>query len=170
MARVSMPSRVSMTTPVWPRTALKVPLILAGSATLTRAPRASAAGRGRWSADRAISWYRAQRRLVGAHYIPSNAINQLEMFQPDTYNPRRIDAELGMARNLGLNTVRVFLHDLLWVQGRHGFLRRHRLGSSGGDGYLNRRIASTPRRCAMLCYRSTAITRSSSASKARNAT
>jgi hypothetical protein len=106
------------------RTALKVPLILAGSATLTRAPRASAAGRGRWSADRANSWYRAQRRLVGANYIPSNAINQLEMFQPDTYDPRRIDAELGMARNLGLNTLRVFLHDLLWVQDRHGFLRR----------------------------------------------
>jgi len=44
--------------------------------------------------------------------------------QPDTYDPRRIDAELGMARNLGLNTLRVFLHDLLWVQDRHGFLRR----------------------------------------------
>jgi hypothetical protein len=106
------------------RTALKVPLILAGGAALARTPRASAAGRGRWSADRANSWYRAQHRLVGANYIPSNAINQLEMFQADTYDPRRIDAELGMARSLGLNTLRVFLHDLLWVQDRKGFLRR----------------------------------------------
>ena len=63
-------------------------------------------------------------RLVGANYIPSNAINQLEMFQQDTYEPRRIDAELGMARHLGFNTVRVFLHDLLWAQDRRGFHRR----------------------------------------------
>ena len=106
------------------RTALKVPLVLAGGASLTRTPRAAAAGPGRWSTDRANGWYRAQRRLVGANYIPANAINQLEMFQPDTYDPRRIHAELGMARKLGLNTMRVFLHDLLWVQDRHGFLRR----------------------------------------------
>jgi hypothetical protein len=106
------------------RTALKVPLMLAGGAALTPTSRASAAGRERWSVDRANSWYRAQRRLVGVNYIPSNAVNQLEMFQPDTYSPGRIDAELGMARQLGFNTVRVFLHDLLWAQDRHGFLRR----------------------------------------------
>ena len=83
------------------RTALKVPLVLAGGASLTRTPRASAAGRGRWSTDRADVWYRAQRRLVGANYIPANAINQLEMFQPETFDPRRIDPELGMGRRLG---------------------------------------------------------------------
>ena len=106
------------------RTALKLPVLLTGGATLTRTPRAAATGRERWSTDRANSWYRGQRRLVGANYIPANAINQLEMFQPGTYDPRRIDAELGLARSLGLNTLRVFLHDLLWAQDRHGFLRR----------------------------------------------
>ncbi|BDX35060.1 hypothetical protein TUM20985_56070 [Mycobacterium antarcticum] len=106
------------------RTALKVPLLLAGGAAVTRTPRAVAAGGGRWPADRAANWYRAQRWLVGANYIPSNAVNQLEMFQPGTYDPRRIDAELSMARRLGFNSVRVFLHDLLWTQDRRGFLRR----------------------------------------------
>jgi hypothetical protein len=106
------------------RTALKVPLLIAGGATFVPTPRAAAAGGMRWSTDRAFGWYRAQRRLVGVNYIPSNAVNQLEMFQPQTYDPRRIYAELGMARSLGLNTVRVFLHDLLWSQDRHGFLRR----------------------------------------------
>ncbi|MBJ7337020.1 cellulase family glycosylhydrolase [Mycolicibacterium sp.] len=106
------------------RTALKVPFVLAGGASIIPTPRAAAAGRGIWSADRAYSWYRAQRRPVGANYIPSNAINQLEMFQPDTYSPQRIHAELGMARRMGFNTIRVFLHDLLWTQDRHGFLRR----------------------------------------------
>ncbi len=43
------------------------------------------------------------------------------MFQPDTYDPRRIDTELSWARFHGLNTVRVFLHDLLWAQDHRGF-------------------------------------------------
>ena len=43
------------------------------------------------------------------------------MFQPDTYDPRRIDTELGWARSNGLNSVRVFLHDLLWAQDHRGF-------------------------------------------------
>ena len=106
------------------RTALKVPLMVAGGAALSTTPRANSARRERWSVERANSWYRAQRRLVGANYIPSNAVNQLEMFQPETYSPQRIDVELGMARQLGFNTMRVFLHDLLWAQDRHGFLRR----------------------------------------------
>ncbi len=58
------------------------------------------------------------------NYVTSNAINQLEMFQPDTFDPRRIDTELGWARSAGLNTIRVFLHDLLWVQDDRGFQGR----------------------------------------------
>src|SRR6202042_2992932 len=60
----------------------------------------------------------------GANFIPSTAINQLEMFQPGTYGPRRIDTELGWARLHGLNTVRVFLHDQLWAQDSRGFQTR----------------------------------------------
>lgn len=109
------------------RTVLKLPLLLAGGAALARAPRAAAeppraSGEAtRWSPDRANRWYQAQGWLVGANYIPSNAINQLEMFQSGTYDPRRIDTELGWARFHGLNTVRVFLHDLLWAQDHRAF-------------------------------------------------
>jgi hypothetical protein len=78
----------------------------------------------RWSVDRANAWYQAQGWLVGGNYITSTAINQLEMFQAGTFDPRRIDAELGAARWLGFNTVRVFLHDLLWVQDKQGFAGR----------------------------------------------
>lgn len=106
------------------RTALKLPLVLAAGAALARAPRAAAEEAGRWSPDRANSWYQAQGWLVGANYIPSNAINQLEMFQADTFDPRRIDTELGWARFYGLNTARVFLHDQLWAQDRRGFQSR----------------------------------------------
>jgi hypothetical protein len=105
------------------RTALKLPLLLAVSGALARMPRADAEP-GRWSVDRANGWYQAQGWLVGANYITSTAVNQLEMFQAGTYDPRRIDSELGFARLLGLNTVRVFLHDQLWAQDPRGFLNR----------------------------------------------
>ncbi|MEZ0352889.1 cellulase family glycosylhydrolase [Mycobacterium sp. pR1184] len=105
------------------RTALKLPLMLAAGAALTQAPRAFAEAT-RWSPDRANAWYRAQGWLVGANYIPSTAINQLEMFQPGTFDPQRIDGELGVARTLGFNTMRVFLHDQLWATDRQGFQSR----------------------------------------------
>src|SRR6516165_12320135 len=85
------------------RTALELALLVAVGAALARVPRASAEP-GRWSVDRASRWYQAQGWLVGANYITSNAINQLEMFQPGTYDPRRIDTELGWARSYGFNS------------------------------------------------------------------
>lgn len=105
------------------RAALKLPVVVAAGMALTSVPRASAE-LGRWSPDRAHRWHRAQGWLVGANFLPANAINQLEMFQPGTFDLRRIDTELRMAKFIGLNTVRVFLHDLLWVQDRPGFQRR----------------------------------------------
>ena len=105
------------------RTALKLPLLLAVGSAVARMPRAFAEP-GQWSVDRANSWYQAQGWLVGANYVTSTAVNQLEMFQPGTYDPRRIDSELGFARLLGFNTVRVFLHDQLWAQDPRGFLGR----------------------------------------------
>jgi hypothetical protein len=92
-------------------------------AALTRLPLASADAP-RWSADQANAWYQSQGWLVGANYITSTAINQLEMFQPGTYDPRRIDTELRLAQQIGFNTIRVYLHDLLWAQDRQGFLNR----------------------------------------------
>jgi len=112
------------------RTILKLPALLAGGTALARAPRAAAEPpnaspqASRWSPDRAHRWYRAQPWPVGANYITSNAVNQLEMFQADTYDPARIDTELGWARRGGFNTIRVFLHDLLWAQDAVGFQDR----------------------------------------------
>jgi Cellulase (glycosyl hydrolase family 5) len=79
---------------------------------------------GRWTAERANEWYAKQPWLVGANFIPSNAINQLEMFQEATFDPARNDKELGMAENIGMNTVRVFLQDQLWQQDPKGFVQR----------------------------------------------
>lgn len=106
------------------RTVVKLPLLMAAAGVLTQIPRAAAADSHRWSADRANRWYQAQDWPVGANYITSNAVNQLEMFQASTFDPARIDVELGWARAAGLNSVRVFLHDLLWAQDSEGFQYR----------------------------------------------
>ena len=78
----------------------------------------------RWKEKAADDWYAQQPWLVGSNYIPSYAINELEMWQADTFDPKRIDTELGWAESLGLNTMRVFLHDLLWQQDPEGFKKR----------------------------------------------
>jgi hypothetical protein len=78
----------------------------------------------RWTEKAANDWYAKQPWLVGANYVPGSAINELEMWQADTWDPQRIDKELGWAESLGMNTMRVFLHDLLWEQDSKGFIRR----------------------------------------------
>ena len=83
-----------------------------------------AEARDRWSADQAHAWYNGQPWLVGANYNPATAINQLDMWQADTFDPKTIDKELGWARSLGMNTMRVYLHNLLWEQDPEGFKRR----------------------------------------------
>jgi len=79
---------------------------------------------GRWSAEKAKQWYKAQPWLVGCNFTPSTAINQLEMWQADTFDAKTIDRELGWAADMGMNTIRVYLHDLLWTQDSKGFLDR----------------------------------------------
>ncbi len=78
----------------------------------------------RWTEQRANSWYAQQPWLVGSNYIPKSAINQLEMWQEATFDPVEIDKELGWAEGMGMNTMRVFLHDLLWQQDAAGFQKR----------------------------------------------
>ena len=78
----------------------------------------------RWSEQKANDWYAQQPWLVGSNYVPKSAINELEMWQADTFDPDQIDKELGWAEGLGMNTMRVFLHDLLWQQDSAGFQKR----------------------------------------------
>jgi hypothetical protein len=82
------------------------------------------AAQGRWDEARAWRWYNARPWLVGCNFIPSGAINQLEMWQADTFNPAEIDRELGWLAGIGMNSARVYLHDLPWKTDAGGFLTR----------------------------------------------
>lgn len=77
-----------------------------------------------WPAEKANAWQNQHPWLVGCNFSPSTAINQLEMWQADTFDPKTIDRELGWAESIGFTSVRVFLHDLLWQQDSKGFLKR----------------------------------------------
>ncbi len=78
----------------------------------------------RWKEARAWDWHKSRPWIVGCNFAPSTAINQLEMWQPETFDTETIDRELGWLTSLGMNSVRVFLHDLLWTQDAKGFLQR----------------------------------------------
>ena len=78
----------------------------------------------RWSEQKAQAWYAQQPWLIGSNYVPASAINQLEMWQEASFDPGEIDRELGWAEAIGMNTMRVFLHDLLWQQDAAGFRKR----------------------------------------------
>jgi hypothetical protein len=77
-----------------------------------------------WTAEEANAWQAKQGWLVGPNYTPATAINQLEMWQEDTFDPETIDKELGWAADLGMNTARVYLHDLPYEEDSTGFISR----------------------------------------------
>ena len=77
-----------------------------------------------WTKEEANAWYAKQAWLVGCDFLPSTAINQLEMWQAETFDTTTISRELGWAAAIGMNTVRVYLHDLLYQQDSVGFLQR----------------------------------------------
>jgi hypothetical protein len=74
----------------------------------------SATQAGRWTPERAWAWYQAQPWLVGCNFLPSTAVNDVEMWQKETFDAKTIDRELGWAQDLGFNTVRVFLNEAVW--------------------------------------------------------
>ncbi len=80
--------------------------------------------RERWTETEATAYMAKQPYPVGGNFLPASAINQLEMWQAATWDPKEIDRELGWAQGIGMTTMRVFLHDLLWEQDSKGLLTR----------------------------------------------
>ena len=79
---------------------------------------------GRWSEKKINKWYAKQPWLVGCNYYPATVINQIDMWQASTWDPKRIDLELGWAADMGMNTLRVYLHDMVWADDEQGLYQR----------------------------------------------
>lgn len=78
----------------------------------------------RWTEAQAKAWGDSLPWLRGANFNPSTAINQLEMWQSETFDPETIDRELGWAEDIGFNCMRVYLHHVAWEVDRAGFKKR----------------------------------------------
>jgi hypothetical protein len=84
----------------------------------------TAQGRPVWSRAQANQWYATKGWLRGCDFIPSTAVNQLEMWQAPTFDTATIDKELGWAASIGMNCMRVFLHHVAWQEDPAGFKER----------------------------------------------
>ena len=78
----------------------------------------------RWPPEKANAWYTAQPWLVGCNFLPSTAVNDVEMWQAESFDPATIQRELGWAHGLGFNTVRVFLNYVVWEADADGLKKR----------------------------------------------
>lgn len=94
-----------------------------GAAAMTLAA-TPAEARDMWTKPAANQWYEKQPWMVGANYNPRTAINQFEMWQADTFDPKTIDEELGWASGIGMNVMRVYLHNMLWEEDAAGLKQR----------------------------------------------
>ncbi len=79
---------------------------------------------GRWTQEKANTWYNQQDWPRGCNFNPSTSINQLEMWQAESFDPGTINRELGWAKNIGMNCMRVYLHHLAWEIDKAGFKNR----------------------------------------------
>ncbi len=99
-------------------------LLMAACCFLNNSPALAQKERAIWSKEKASEWYSKQGWVAGCNFIPSSAINQLEMWQKESFDPTTIDRELGFAEGIGLNSMRVFLHHLAWEIDPAGFKKR----------------------------------------------
>jgi hypothetical protein len=77
-----------------------------------------------WTPEKANEWYDKQKWIVGSDFIPSSAINQLEMWQAESFDTSAISRELGYAGGIGMNAMRVYLHHKAWEADKAGFIGR----------------------------------------------
>ena len=61
----------------------------------------------RWSETKARKWYKDRGWLLGCNYAPSTAVNQLEMWEEETFDPATIamSAKMGKTPSVALNSL-----------------------------------------------------------------
>jgi hypothetical protein len=79
---------------------------------------------GQWTKEMAWAWFEENGWRSGCNFQPSTAVNQLEMWQEETFDPVTIHRELGWAEDLGFTLLRVYLHSYAWKQDPGGFKER----------------------------------------------
>jgi len=78
----------------------------------------------RWDEQRIWTWYDSIGTMKGVNYIPRTAVNSVEMWMENSFDPETIDEELGWAKGVGYTCIRVQLQFVVWQQDQEGFLDR----------------------------------------------
>ena len=78
----------------------------------------------RWTTEQANAWWQAQPWPVGCNFLPSSAVNFLEMWRDESFDRETIARELGWAAGIGMNAVRTNVHYLVWAHDRDGLMAR----------------------------------------------
>lgn len=78
----------------------------------------------RWSEETACVWYEERPWLCGFNFLPSTAVNFIEMWQAASFDAETIERELGWARKIGFNTLRTNLPFDVWRADRDGLMQR----------------------------------------------
>ena len=78
----------------------------------------------RWTPSDAQAWWAARPWLCGFNFLPSSAVNFIEMWHRDSFDAATIERELGWAADLGFNAFRINLHYLVWKHDRSGLIER----------------------------------------------
>ena len=77
----------------------------------------------RWSMEKAKEWFARTPWQVGVNYVPSGAVNDVEMWMDGTFDPWLIGRETRLAARAGFNALRVFLSYTVWEREKELFLR-----------------------------------------------
>ncbi|MHC5056845.1 MAG: glycoside hydrolase 5 family protein [Planctomycetota bacterium] len=103
------------------------PLALILPASLLAAALHSPAAGGqsqRWAEEKAWDWYEKVAPVRGVNYVPSTAVNMLEWWQEESFDPETIGRELGWAHECGYNSVRCNLSFEVWEVDPEGLKER----------------------------------------------
>lgn len=99
------------------------PSVAAGRPAVLPRPGEGAPG-GRWDEARIWRWFDDLGTVKGVNYVPRTAVNSVEMWMADTFDPDTIDEELGWARDIGYTVIRVQLQFAVWQDDPDGFRAR----------------------------------------------
>jgi len=77
-----------------------------------------------WTKEKAWDWYENVEPIYGCNYLPRTAVNSTEIWQAETFDPDTIDQELSWAKDVGYNSVRVFLQYIVWENDAEGLKKR----------------------------------------------
>ena len=75
-----------------------------------------------WSTEKANTWYKSKKWILGFNFVTSTAVNSTEMWQSESFDIASIEKELAVAAECGYNSCRVFLQYIVWQNEKDRFI------------------------------------------------